>query len=53
MTRRIFDIMLKSYEYLMLIDTGAYDLDDCIDKAERIAQLTNLKLIIEKEISGI
>lgn len=47
-TKRIFELMLKNYEYLMIIDTGAYDLEECINKAEEIAHFTKLKLVIEQ-----
>lgn len=46
--KRIFELMLKNYEYLMIIDTGAYDLSECMGKAEEIARFTKLKLIIEQ-----
>lgn len=45
---RIFKIMLKSYKYLMLIDTEAYDVDDYINKAKEIAHITDLELIVQK-----
>lgn len=46
-TKRLFKLMLKHYSRLMLIDTGAYDLEECMDKAKDIAQVTGLQLIIE------
>jgi len=45
-TRRLFKLMLKHYSRLMLIDTGAYDLNECMDKARDMAQVTGLELII-------
>jgi len=45
---RIFRFMLHSYKYLMLIDTQSYDVEKYKGKAEQIAQLTNMELIIEK-----
>lgn len=47
-TQRIFRIMLKNYKYLMLIDTGAYNVDEYVGKAKEITDVTNLQLIIEK-----
>ncbi len=46
--KRLFELMLKHYNYLMLIDTGAYDLASCSPEAEKLANNTNLKLIVEK-----
>lgn len=45
---KIFKFMLNSYKYLMLIDTQSYDVNKYKGKAEGIAQITNMKLIIEK-----
>ena len=45
---RIFKLMLSSYKYLMLIDTGSYDVEKYRNKAKRIAEITNMELIIEK-----
>ncbi|GBF32598.1 hypothetical protein DCCM_0794 [Desulfocucumis palustris] len=47
-TKRIFELMLKHYRYFMLIDTGAYKLEDCFDKAEELAKNTDLELIMAK-----
>lgn len=47
-TKMIFEIMLKNYKYLMLIDTGAYNVAEYIPKAEEIARMTSLKLVLEK-----
>jgi len=47
-TKRIFQVMLKHYNYLMLIDTGAYNIDEYYDKASHIAQITDLNLFVEK-----
>lgn len=46
-TERIFKLMLGSYRYLMLIDTGHYDVNKYRSRAERIAGITNLELITE------
>lgn len=46
--RRIFELMLKHYNYLMLIDTGAYNLEEYIGKAEELAQKLKLEMILEK-----
>ncbi|NLZ54713.1 MAG: DUF1638 domain-containing protein [Thermoanaerobacteraceae bacterium] len=47
-SEKIFKFMLNSYKYLMLIDTRAYDVEKYKSKAEKIAQITNMELIIEK-----
>lgn len=47
-TRELYEIMLKHYNYLMLIDTGAYNLDECSGDAKELADNTSLKLIVEK-----
>jgi len=47
-TERIFKVMLKNYKHLMLIDTGAYNIDEYMEKARAIANITNLRLIIKK-----
>lgn len=45
---KIFRLMLKSYKYLMLIDTGAFDLEDYSPRAQEIADVTHLELIVRK-----
>lgn len=47
-TKRLFEVMLKHYHYIMLIDTGAYKLDDCIRKTKELAESTGLELIVAK-----
>jgi len=47
-TKAIFKIMLKNYKYLMLIDAGAYNIHEYIEKAAEIAEMTSLNLIVEK-----
>lgn len=44
----LFKNMLRGYKFLMLIDTGAYDIKQCLELAEDTALATNLDLIIEK-----
>ncbi len=46
--KRIFSVMLKHYENLMLIDTNAYDLDYYSHIAKDFAQKTNLHFIVEE-----
>ncbi|WP_422448860.1 DUF1638 domain-containing protein [Thermoanaerobacterium sp. DL9XJH110] len=46
--KRIFRVMLKHYNQLMIIDTGAYRVADYIEKARKIAEITDLDLIVEK-----
>jgi hypothetical protein len=40
--------MFKHYHHLMLIDTGAYNLADCLGQAEELAQNTHLNLVVAK-----
>jgi len=47
-TKRIFQIMLKHYNKLMLIDTGAYNVADYWDKAKKIAGIADLELFTGK-----
>ncbi|MDI3482057.1 MAG: hypothetical protein PWQ97_1712 [Tepidanaerobacteraceae bacterium] len=47
-TKRIFQLMLKNYDKLMLIDTGAYSVADYWDEACKIAKIADLKLFTEK-----
>lgn len=44
--KRVFELMFKHYKYLMLIDTKAYSLDDCLAETKTLAESLNLKLII-------
>lgn len=44
--KRLFEIMFKHYRHLMLIDTGAYNLEDCLAQAEELAQKTDLELVV-------
>lgn len=46
--RYIFELMLKHYKFLMLIDTGAYELDDYILRAQELAKNINLELTYAK-----
>ena len=45
---KIFKYMLHNYSYLMLIDTQSYNVNEYKGKAEKIARLTNMELIIER-----
>lgn len=45
---KIFKLMLNNYKYLMLIDTRSYDVKKYKSKAQKIAEITNMELIIEK-----
>jgi len=47
-TKRIFKLMLGHYQYLMLIDTGAYNLDEWKNKAQELAQKVNLELVTKE-----
>jgi hypothetical protein len=43
-TKRIFGLMLKHYQKLLVIDTKAYNIDEWMHKAQEIAEITNLQL---------
>lgn len=47
-TDKIFQLMLKQYKYLMLIDTGAYDINKYKSQSKNFAQILNLEFIMEK-----
>ncbi|MBS4024477.1 MAG: DUF1638 domain-containing protein [Clostridia bacterium] len=47
-TKKIYNLMLKHYRYLMLIDTGAYNIEECKSEAAGFAANQNLELIIAK-----
>lgn len=42
-TKKIYDMMLKHYEYIRVIDTGAYKIEDIIDKSKYISDNWNMK----------
>jgi len=44
-TKRIFELMLKHYQKLLLIDTKAYNIEEWMLKAQELAEKTNLKLV--------
>lgn len=50
-TNMIFELMLKNYKYLMLIDTGAFKVEDYQNIAVDLAAKLNLELV--KEQGGI
>ncbi|MEW9122945.1 MAG: DUF1638 domain-containing protein [Thermotaleaceae bacterium] len=43
-TKKVFELMLKNYQYLMLIDTKAYDLEEYKGKALELVKVFNLEL---------
>jgi len=47
-TKRLFEIMLKTYHNFVLIDTGAYNVSDCLKKVEALAQNINLEPVVSK-----
>ncbi|MCR4431068.1 MAG: DUF1638 domain-containing protein [Tepidanaerobacteraceae bacterium] len=47
-TRRIFQIMLKHYNKLMLIDTGAYNVEDYREEACKISKIADLEVFTGK-----
>lgn len=42
-SQRIFKIVLEHYKRLVLIDTGAYPLDDCVEKSSSFATQLGLE----------
>lgn len=40
--------MLKNYKYLMLIDNGAYDINEYLPEADKFSKELDLELIVEK-----
>ena len=42
--KRIFEQMFKHYIYLMLIDTQAYNIEECLSEVESLAQSLNLEM---------
>lgn len=46
--RRIMDMMYKHYTQLMLIDTGAYDLNEEMPRVNRIAETIGMEPVIQK-----
>lgn len=52
--RKIMDMIYRHYEYLMLIDTGAYDLDQAKPRVDKIAETIKLEPVVkEGDISPI
>lgn len=46
--KKVFLTMLNNYNYLLLIDTGAYDIEEYIPQAQEIAEKIQLELKIEQ-----
>lgn len=46
--KRVMDMMFKHYENLMLIDTGAYELESSLPRVNDIAELIDLQVVIDK-----
>ncbi|MGL5314536.1 MAG: DUF1638 domain-containing protein [Peptostreptococcaceae bacterium] len=47
-TKKIYKIMLKDYESIKVIDTGAYDVESILDRTKQLAETFNLKHKIVK-----
>lgn len=47
-TKRIFEMMLKHYLYLMVIDTKAYELDTLMEDAADLAKKVDLELVVSE-----
>ena len=52
-TERIFRLMLKHYNKLVVIDTGAYNLVDYIQKVQKFARISNLDLVVAEGSIGL
>lgn len=46
-TKKIYQIMFKNYQNLMLIDTGAYKLENWLEQVEKIGQMIGLSVIVD------
>lgn len=47
-TKRLFKSMLKHYRYFMLVDTGAYNVDEYSSKVQELADITGLEILVVK-----
>lgn len=52
-TERMFRLMLKQYNKLVVIDTGAYNVVDYIKEAQELARISDLDLVVEKGSIGL
>ncbi len=46
-TKKIYEIMFKSYQKLMLIDTKAYQIEPWLDRVNQIGQILGLDVVID------
>lgn len=46
--RRVMDIMFRNYKNLMLIDTGAYRVEDLMPRVNDIGELIGLKVVVDQ-----
>lgn len=46
--KKVMDIMFRNYKYLMLIDTGAYNMDDSLPRVHNIGALIGLEVVVDQ-----
>lgn len=46
--KMIYEMLYKNYKDLMLIDTGAYDIDEWLKKTNEIGEMLNLDVVVDK-----
>ena len=51
--KRMFSLMLEHYDKLVVIDTGAYNIVDYIEKVQKFAKISGLDLVVEKGGIGL
>ncbi|WKY47327.1 DUF1638 domain-containing protein [Eubacteriaceae bacterium ES3] len=47
-TKMIYEMLYKNYQDLMLIDTGAYDIEEWLEETKKIGENLGLNIVIEK-----
>jgi hypothetical protein len=47
-TERLFEVMLRNYQYLLLIDTDSYSMEDYTEKVREFAEKMKLELMVTK-----
>lgn len=46
--KMIYDMMFKNYKELMMIDTGAYKLEDWMERVEKISKIVGLDVVVDE-----
>jgi len=46
--KMIYEMLYHNYKELMLIDTGAYKVDDWLDKTKEIGQMLDLEVVVDQ-----